>query len=153
MVITSSGCVTTKHYSETIESDSIQEFIDNPSEISLPFKTGDTIGFETKETIILHSVKVDWVKMVVMDINTVRIRGELVALANHKTLTIVDLTEGVEENVVEVKLEDIESIRARYSETHLSEATRGAIKHGHRTGDLYFLGVLLLLLLGMIFQG
>jgi hypothetical protein len=149
MVVTSIGCTTT-HYSGDIESDSIQAFVDNPSETSLPFKTGDTISFETKETIILYSRKVDWVKMVVMDINTVRIRGELVALANHKTLTIVDLTEGVEENVVEVKLENMEYIVVWKSETKLHPSIKRAIKSD--PDSAFTLLFFLLLILGMVFQ-
>jgi hypothetical protein len=119
IIIASSGCVTTTHYSGDIESDSIQAFVDNPSETSLSFEKGDTISFETKETIILYSRKVDWVKMVVMDINTVRIRGEVVTLMEDKEYISVDLTEGVEGNVVEVKLENVEYIMVWKSETKL----------------------------------
>ena len=125
MVVTSSGCTATQYYKETIESDSIQEFIDNPSETSPPFETGDTISFDTKEPIILHSRKVVWMKMVVIDMNTVRIRGELVAFYEEGgAFKSVDLTEGVEGAITEVKFKDIDVIDLYKSKVQLSETAK-----------------------------
>jgi hypothetical protein len=114
MIIASSGCATTtkttQGVSQTIGSDSIQEFIENPSGTSLPFIPGDTISFSTKETIIVSSRKVNWVRMVVKDVNTSKIRGEVVAVIEDEAERDEEEKEGIEGDIVEVKLEDIESI-------------------------------------------
>jgi hypothetical protein len=114
MIIASSGCATTtkttQGVSQTIGSDSIQAFIENPSATSLPFIPGDTISFSTKETIIVSSRKVNWVRMVVKDVNTSKIRGEVVAVIEDEAERDEEEKEGIEGDIVEVKLEDIESI-------------------------------------------
>jgi hypothetical protein len=114
MIIASSGCATTtkttQGVSQTIGSDSIRAFTENPSGTSLPFIPGDTISFSTKETIIVSSRKVNWVRMVVKDVNTSRIRGEVVAVIEDDVEGDEEEKEGIEGHIVEVKLEDIESI-------------------------------------------
>jgi hypothetical protein len=114
IIVASSGC-TTKTTTEnivsrSIDSDSIQEFIDNPSGAPLTFEKGDTISFHTKETIIVSSRKVNWVKMVVKDVNTVRIRGEVVDVIEDEGERNEKEKEGVKGNIIEVKLQDMESI-------------------------------------------
>jgi hypothetical protein len=114
MIIASSGCATTtkttQGVSQTIGSDSIQAFTENPSGTSPPFIPGDTISFSTKETIIVSSRKVNWVRMVVKDVNTSRIRGEVVAVIEDEAERDEEEKEGMEGDIVEVKLEDINRI-------------------------------------------
>jgi hypothetical protein len=147
MVVTSSGCVTTETRGRSIESDTIQAIVDDPSGSMMPLKTGETIDIYTKRKINLSSWNVDIVKMVVKDANTTRIIGEI-------EYVCCDDEYGKEEitgNIVEVKLEDIEHIEIWESGIELHPRIKSL--HKSDPGSEFTHLFLLLLLLGMIFQG
>jgi len=110
MVVASSGCSTKHLVFWSIDSDSIQAYQENPSGKPLTFEEGGTISFYTKKTIVVSSRKVKWVKMIVMDVNTLRIRGEVVEIFEAEEERDEEEKEDIEGNIVEVKLEDMESI-------------------------------------------
>jgi hypothetical protein len=107
MIVAASGCVTTFFSYTTIESDSIQSYLEDPSMETMPIKAGDTIVITTKEKISISSRKIDWVQMIVGDVDTTRIRGEVI-------IAYGDLRPGEEDlagKTVEVKFEDIKKIK------------------------------------------
>jgi hypothetical protein len=107
MIVAASGCVTTDISYTTIESDSIQSYLEDPSRETMPTRAGDTIAITTKEKISISSRKIDWVQMIVGDVDTTRIRGEAI-------IAYGDLRPGEEDlagKTVEVKFKDIKKIK------------------------------------------
>jgi len=70
MLIGISSCATNK--------EPVSQTVVNPSGLSeIPFKTGETVMIYTKSKISISSWDVDMVKMVITDVNTTRIMGEV----------------------------------------------------------------------------
>ena len=107
MLIGISSCATTatKPILQTIDSETIQAVIEDDSR-TLPIEPGDEIRISTTKRISISTRNVFYVDMVVKDVNTSRIRGEV-------DLACCDSEqgkEGITSNIVEVKLEDINRI-------------------------------------------
>ena len=100
MFIVSSGCSTTKFVRQPITSETIQAVIEDESK-TLPIEPGDEIGISTTERISISSGNVFYVEMVVKDVNTTRIRGEVDSEPGK---------EGITSDIIEVKLEGINRI-------------------------------------------
>ena len=104
-----SGCATTstiEYRAQTIESDSIQAIVEDPSGSMLPLNRGDIIIITTKEKIGVSSRNVNWVRMVLDDANTSRVKGEVEYVSG-------DVGEGYEDVagvIVEVQLDNIQKI-------------------------------------------
>jgi len=109
--IVGSGCATSPHATweyraQTIESDSIQAVVEDPSESKLPLNMGDEIVITTKEKIKISTRNVNWMRMVVDDVNTSRVKGRVEYVSG-------DVGEGYEDvagTIVEVQLDNIETI-------------------------------------------
>ena len=104
-----SGCATypIEYHDQTIESDSIQAIVEDPSGSMLPLNRGDIIIITTKEKIGVSSRNVNWVRMVLDDANTSRVKGEVEYVSG-------DVGEGYEDVagiIVEVQLDNIEEIQ------------------------------------------
>ncbi len=107
-VVASTGCTTISlSDSFTIYSQSIQEFIDNPSESDLSIREGENIDIYLKDTISIASVAVSIINMDVINVDTTGIKGKVVIVC------CVDDNEQdiVQGNIVEVKLAKIDEIR------------------------------------------
>ena len=137
MIVAASGCVTTVSYT-TIESDSIQSYLEDPSMETMPIKAGDTIVITTKEKISISSRKIDWVQMIVGDVDTTRIRGEVI-------IAYGDLRPGEEDlagKTVEVKFEDIKKIEVMAKKIKLDPAHKKAgLKTLAKFGIILLLGL------------
>jgi hypothetical protein len=139
--VAASGCVTTDISYTTIESDSIQSYLEDPSSETMPTRAGDTITITTKEKISISSRKIDWVQMIVGDVNATRIRGEAI-------IAYGDLRPGEEDlagKTVEVKFEDIKKIKVAAVKTKLDPVATGEILD-NSLGILLWSGILLSLL-------
>lgn len=121
MIIAISGCATWETrspnisvpVSQKIGTESIQAIMEDPTDLSMPFKEGDTITIHTKNKINIHtknknyvsSGNVDRLEILVKEANTTIVRGSIV-----EACCDYYVNEEVFGDVVEVKLEDIESI-------------------------------------------
>jgi hypothetical protein len=98
------GCATTAPTTKstllTIDSETIQTVIEDESR-KLPIEPGDLIGIGTTKRISMSSRNVFYVEMVVKEVNTTTIRGEVDSEPEK---------EGITGDIVEVKLEDINRI-------------------------------------------
>ena len=103
-----SGCATTDgHYSyQTIGPDSMRAIVEDPSGSNLPFKAGDTIAITTKEKISLSTRNVHYVKIIVGDVDTSRVKG----IAQNVPGDLGRGIEDVEGLLVEINFENIEKI-------------------------------------------
>jgi hypothetical protein len=80
--------------------------VEDPSESKLPLNIGDEIVITTKEEIRISTRNVNWVRMVVDDANTSRVKGRVEYVSG-------DVGEGYEDVagiIVEVQLDNIETI-------------------------------------------
>jgi hypothetical protein len=109
--------------SRTIGPDSIQAFIEDPAASTVPVKPGEIAKIRRKDNFLL--------KVVVTDVDTIKIRGERILYDNY-------FKQGKD---VEVRFEDIESISVWEKQTaytgprNLSEA-----------GETAFLGLFLIIM-------
>ncbi len=107
LVFTVNGCATNTKtistVSRTIDSDSIQVIADNPTGHTLPLYAGETVNIFTKEQVSINGAYQYIVKMLVTDVDTSRIKGNLLVYDD-------DLDEDLVGNIVEVKFEDIELV-------------------------------------------
>ena len=105
-IIVGSGCATKEYVARTIESGSIQTFVQDPSGSSLPVKKGENITIYIKDTIDISSIRVWTIEMDVMNSDSARIRGKI------DTVCCVDDNEKniLRGEIVEVSLKDIERI-------------------------------------------
>jgi len=108
VIVASSGCISSKqNYSVlTIDSDSIQAFMDDPSNSAIPLKAGDSIAIYTNNKISISSRKVSFVSMDVTDMDSIRIKGKVVHVYGDTASGQEDVTG----KIVEVNLEDIDEI-------------------------------------------
>lgn len=92
--------MTTKNYTQFISSESIQEFIDNPSRLELPLKKDERIDIYLKEKTNISSVEVSIITMDVLNVGTTGIKGNVIFICyvNEKEQDIV------RGSIVEVKL-------------------------------------------------
>ena len=82
VAIAINGCATAptatvEHHVHTIDSDSIQTVVDDPSGSKSPLSRGDIAILTTKEKIRISTRNVDWVRMVVVDVNTSKVKGRV----------------------------------------------------------------------------
>ena len=121
MIIANSGCATWETrspnisvpVSQKIRTESLQAITEDPTDLSMPFKEGDTITIHTKNKINIHtknknyvsSGNVDRLEIFVKEADTTIVRGSIVAACCDYFVN-----EEVFGDVVEVKLVDIESI-------------------------------------------
>jgi hypothetical protein len=104
-----SGCAAThtvEYHAQTIESDSIQSIVEDPSGSTLSLDRGDIIILTTKEKIGVSSRNVNWVRMVLDDANTSRLKGEVEYVSGDEGQGHEDVA-GI---IVEVPLDNIEKI-------------------------------------------
>ena len=137
MIVAASGCFTTGISYTAIESDSIQSYLEDPSRETMPIKAGNTIIITTKEKISISSRKIDWVQMIAGDVDTTRIRGEVI-------IAYGDLQEDLAGKTVEVKFEDIKKIEVMAKKIELDPVHKRAM-----LDTLLTFGILLLLGLTM----
>jgi hypothetical protein len=115
LVLTVNGCstITFPSLSRTIDSDSIQAIVDNPSGSTLALKACETISIFTKEEVSINGADQRIVKMLVTDVDTSRIKGNLLWHSH-------DLDKEMVSNIiVEVKIENVESISIWKQKTKL----------------------------------
>ena len=150
MVITSSGCgtfmdptttrTTVASDSHTIEPEALQAYREDPSVEKLRVKVGDTIGvYPKEEKFDISSRDLTYVQMMVTDIDTTRIKGEILWAAG-------DYSDGffrIVGKIVEVKLDDINVI-----DVYETRSTETTLKPGIKP---FFVVMLSLLFYGFVF--
>jgi hypothetical protein len=148
IVITNSGCVTTRTVSGTVESDSIQAYQEDPSGEKAPVKAGDKVVIYPKETFSINSKNLTYVQMIVSDIDTTRIKGEVKIDSGDFATLNVNL-KSLAGEIVEVKLDDIEVIDLYKNKTQLSETAKSRMfdNHGMPTSD--FMLMIIIVLVGI----
>ena len=118
LIIASSGCATKQSVSHTIDSESIEAVVGNPTGSTLPLKSGQTIEIRLKDNISILSRNVHYIRMVVEDTNTRRIRGKVTFAIGDTVLEKNDLPDDVE-----INLQDIEEIDVYDTEVHIHDPT------------------------------
>ena len=124
LTIATIGCATTEKVSQTIESEAIQEIVKSSSELKIPLKKGATIAVYTHKKINLSSWNVDYVKMVVKDVNDKKIKGKVESACCDSE----QYKEEIEGYVAEIKLEDIDRIDVLKKTTKMTSGTKDTLK-------------------------
>ena len=116
------GCETTKYTSRFIPADALQAISNDPSR-SIPFRAGDEVDITVKSKTKISTRYVKTFKAIVKDANKQRIKGEVIATLDNPDQN----SENVIGEIVDIELEDIETIRVWSKRTRIDEDTLNSI--------------------------